>query len=129
MFKFTSEIINSWQQKYPRLPFMIQKVFTVSSFKKEGVIELLKILEGECNKIFASYCLHIPSSYREVLKSIQTHPYTITSLESLHKHHSCGMDQHSFKRVIKYLNAIGYVVYCMHQPRSGAKNSSNIHFS
>ena len=108
--KNTSDLMSSWQQKWPDIPFHDQH-FVVSSFKNEGVKALTKALEHICATIFKQHTILIPRTYKLLLESIQTIPQDkciipIAELKALHWLGS--LEQ--FDVAVKYLHAIGHIV-------------------
>ena len=109
-----SEDIFSFRTKWPQLP-VFNQWFVVSSIKsRESVRLLLKSVEGECDRIFQSHANQIPISYRTLLDELEIHRnehQSIASFQDLYGSHPCGMDENSFRQALKFLHAIGRVVY------------------
>ncbi len=136
---FTSRSIHSWKSQMPNLPIFNQ-LFEVSSLHaQQSVQELLDSISLVCTQIFDNHTILIPSSFRKLLQSIHNmgspstplYPNTSSSsqpppsmslqptnsflihVEQLHQQlqAECDMDLPSFKYALRYLHAIGHIVY------------------
>ena len=108
--KKTSDLMSSWQQTWPDIPFHDQH-FVVSSFKNEGVKALTKGLQHVCTTIFEQHTILIPRTYKHLLQSIQRIPQDkcIIPVTELKADHWFG-DPGQFNIAVKYLHAIGHIV-------------------
>lgn len=71
---FQQDHINSWTKNWPRLPIFNQ-IFMVSSMTGiKRVRNLFNIVGRECDRIFQSHSVLIPTSYKRVLAHLQSLP-------------------------------------------------------
>ncbi len=108
----TTENVSSWRQRWINLP-IIDKIFIASSTtSRESVKFLLKSIETECKRIFDSFTVQIPITYRAVLFDIMSQKWsnTLTPLRDVFLRCSCGTDEATFTQIVKYLHAIGRIV-------------------
>lgn len=109
---FQSDHIQSWKRTWPRLPIFDQ-IFNVSSFKSvESVSDLLNVVGIECNRIFNTHSVLIPSSYREVLAKLQSRPddQCFATERDLKQQIGKHMQVAFFDSALQYLHAIGRIV-------------------
>jgi hypothetical protein len=102
--------IPTWQEQWPSLP-LYKKHFAVSSYKMQGVQELLKDLTHVCNAIFNLHSLAIPRTYKLLAKSIKLIPLDkcIMPISQLKASHWIGPDN-QFSLAVKYLHSIGHII-------------------
>ena len=100
----------SWQQKWPNISFHDQHL-VVSSFKMEGVRDLITALTHVCATIFRRHTTLIPKSYKALLHSIQTIPQDkcIVPIRYLKANYWIGGDK-QFSVAVRYLHAIGRII-------------------
>lgn len=103
--------IGSWKTNWSQLPIFDQAFF-VSSHKHDSIKELLKVIEGECNRIFKQHTTKIPTAYKTLLQALQTIPEekSVIPKADLFKMHPCGMAKEQFSVALQYLHSIGHVV-------------------
>jgi hypothetical protein len=108
----TVEKLSSWKTHWPHLPISRQWFVISSTTSRESVQHLLKFLNGECDRIFKTHAIQIPSSYRALLHEIQRHKdyESLKSVSSLFERHPCGMTETNFQQALQYLHAIGRLV-------------------
>ncbi len=107
----TTDNISSWKQRWVNLP-IIDKIFIASSTtSRESIKPLLRSIESECDRIFNSFTVQIPISYRAVLYDIRTQQWdkTLIPLHEVFLQCSCGTDEVTFSRIVRYLHAIGRI--------------------
>lgn len=108
-------LISRWQSQWPNLPFHNQH-FAVSSFSLDGVSDLLRALEGVCKSIFKNHTFRVPSSFKQLLQSLQQIPKeeSIIPLSQLEPMIPPRMTPSQLPLALKYLHSIGQIVILKH---------------
>jgi hypothetical protein len=96
---------------FPRLPIFPQ-LYYLSSVKSEtSVAELKNSIEAQCERIFATHAVLIPTSYRDILRDLRDPSSShTTQLGKLFKHDPHGLTFSDFCVAMEYLHAIGKIV-------------------
>ena len=107
----TSDMIATWQKKWPKLP-LAHKIFSVSSLKsKKSVKTLLEFVEGECARIL-KHAHHIPSSFYKTFLLELKKTDALVHWTELFQYFApkLNVNETSFKSMLQYFQAIGRIV-------------------
>jgi GTPase SAR1 family protein len=124
-----SHHLTAWSNRFPHLP-LFPRLFSVSSIKlDQNVMQLLAIIENECNHLFSKHTALIPSSYRDILRDIKAHPHQYgVRQDLLFKLYAHGLKKEGFAVALQYLHTIGQIVALKkkfaHFPRSLNSNAN-----
>jgi hypothetical protein len=103
--------IKAWANQFSHLPIFPQ-LFDVSLTKSDkSAVDLLKVIQQQCDQIFSTHTTLIPTSYHEILrdlKSLPSHP--AIHQDEIFSKYSHGLTSEGFIVALQYLHAIGRIV-------------------